>query len=147
MLVSVSLFLWKHIQMRLSKQFVLAVLFFIINTFDFPFIIRYNIAKGGRETMKKIKRQLVLDDFEYRLLVGCVNKARAMFLDADKPVEDVSVLLLKIINAPTKKMKWRNHYSSKWAVHTRRSEIICSPMLNCRKKNRSAYEVLDITTI
>ena len=24
-------------------------------------------------------------------------------------------------------MKWRNHYSSKWAVHTRRSEIICSP--------------------
>ncbi len=58
--------------------------------------------------MKKIKRRLVLDDFEYRLLVGCVNKARTMFLDADKPVEDVSVLLLQIINAPTKKIKVRS---------------------------------------
>ena len=46
-----------------------------------------------------------MDDFEYRLLVGCVNKARTMFLDEDKPVEDVSALLLKIINAPTKKSK------------------------------------------
>ena len=94
--------------MRLSKQFVSAVLFFIIHTFDFPFIIRYNIAKGGRETMKEIKRRLVLDDFEYRLLVGCVNKARTMFVDEGKPIEDVSALLLKIIDAPTKKIKVRS---------------------------------------
>ena len=94
--------------MRLLKQFVLAVLFFIIHTFDFLFTIRYNIAKGGRDAMKEIKRRLVLDDFEYRLLVGCVNKARTMFLDEDKPVEDVSELLLKIIDAPTKKIKVRS---------------------------------------
>ena len=55
--------------------------------------------------MKEIKRRLVLDDFEYRLLVGCVNKARTMFIDENKPVEDVSALLLKIIDAPTKKIK------------------------------------------
>ena len=58
--------------------------------------------------MKEIKRRLVLDDFEYRLLVGCVNKARTMFIDENKSVEDVSALLLKIIDAPTKKIKIRS---------------------------------------
>ena len=58
--------------------------------------------------MKEIKRRLVLDDFEYRLLVGCVNKARTMYIEEDKPVEDVSALLLKIIDAPTKKIKVRS---------------------------------------
>ena len=58
--------------------------------------------------MKEIKRRLVLDDFEYRLLVGCVNKARTMFLDEGKPIEDASALLIKIIDAPTKKVKIRS---------------------------------------
>jgi len=58
--------------------------------------------------MKTIIRHLVLDDFEYRLLVGCVNKARTMFIDEGKPIEDVSELLLKIIDAPTKKNKIRS---------------------------------------
>ena len=58
--------------------------------------------------MKENKGKLVLDDFEYRLLVGCVNKARTMFIDEDKPVEDVSALLIKIIDAPTKKIKIRS---------------------------------------
>ena len=58
--------------------------------------------------MKEIKRHLDLDDFEYRLLVGCVNKARTMFIDEGKPIEDVSALLLKIINAPMKKIKIRS---------------------------------------
>ena len=58
--------------------------------------------------MKEIKRYLVLDDFEHRLLVRCVNKARTMFIDENKPVEDVSALLLKIIDTPTKKIKVRS---------------------------------------
>lgn len=58
--------------------------------------------------MKEIKRRLVLDDFEYRLMVGCVNKARTMFIDEGKPIEDVSTLLIKIIDAPTKKIKIRS---------------------------------------
>ena len=58
--------------------------------------------------MKEIKRRLVLDNFEYRLLVGCVNKARTMFIDEGKPAENVYELLLKIIDAPTKKIKIRS---------------------------------------
>ena len=58
--------------------------------------------------MKEITRRLVLDDFEYRLMVGCVNKARTMFIDEGKPIEDVSALLIKIIDAPTKKVKIRS---------------------------------------
>ena len=58
--------------------------------------------------MKEIKRRLVLNDFEYPLLVGCVNKARTMFIDEGKPIEDVSALLIKIIDAPTKKIKIRS---------------------------------------
>ena len=58
--------------------------------------------------MKEIKRRLVLDDFEYRLMVGYVNKARTMFIDEGKPIEDVSALLIKIIDAPTKKIKIRS---------------------------------------
>ena len=58
--------------------------------------------------MKEIKRRPVLDDFEYRLLAGCVNKARTMFIDENKPVEGVSALLLKIIDAPIKKIKIRS---------------------------------------
>ena len=58
--------------------------------------------------MKEIKKHLVLDDFEYRLLVGCVNKARTMYIDEGKPIEDVSALLLKIIDVPTKKIKIRS---------------------------------------
>ena len=78
------------------------------HTFVLSFFLSYNIAEGGRETMKEIKRRLVLDDFEYRLLVGCVNKARTMFIDEGKPIENVSELLLKIIDAPTKKIKIRS---------------------------------------
>ena len=58
--------------------------------------------------MKETKRRLVLDDFEYRLLVVCINKARTMYIDEGKPIEDVSALLLKIIDAPTKKIKVRS---------------------------------------
>ena len=58
--------------------------------------------------MKKEKRKLVLDDFEYRLLVGCVNKARTAYIDEGKPTSDVSALLIKIIDTPTKKTKVRS---------------------------------------
>ena len=98
-----------------SNEIVKAICFgslFLFCTFAHTFVLSsflsYNIAKGGRKTMKEIKRRLVLDDFEYRLLVGCVNKARTMFLDEGKPIEDVSALLLKIIDAPTKKIKVRS---------------------------------------
>ena len=57
--------------------------------------------------MKKEKRKLVLDDFEYRLLVGCVNKARTVYIDEGKPTSDISAMLIKIIDTPTKRIRER----------------------------------------
>ena len=53
--------------------------------------------------VKDVKHKVTLDDFEHRLLVGCVNVARTMYLEQNKPTEDVGDLLVKIIKAPSKK--------------------------------------------
>ena len=97
--------------MTLSKQFVLAVLFLISYIrphirIIFLFILQYSQRRS--RDYERNQKAVGLDDFEYRLLVGCVNKARTMFIDEDKPVEGVSALLLKIIDAPTKKIKVRS---------------------------------------
>ena len=57
--------------------------------------------------VKDVKHKVTLDDFEHRLLVGCVNVARTMYLDQKKPTEDVDNLLVKIIKAPSKKVSVR----------------------------------------
>ena len=57
--------------------------------------------------VKDVKHKVTLDDFEHRLLVGCVNEARTMYLEQDKPTEDVDDLLVKIIKAPSKKVSAR----------------------------------------
>lgn len=46
-----------------------------------------------------------MDDFEHRLLVGCFMTARNEYIHEDKPIEDVNELILKIIDAPTKKLR------------------------------------------
>lgn len=56
---------------------------------------------------KDVKHKVSFDDFEHRLLVGCVNAARTMYLEQDKPNEDVDDLLVKIIKAPSKKVSVR----------------------------------------
>ena len=53
------------------------------------------------------KRVITVDDFEHRLLVGCINKARTEYMEEGMPVEDVNELLLKTIDAPTAKEKRR----------------------------------------
>ena len=55
--------------------------------------------------VKDVKHKVTLDDFGYRLLVGCVNVARTMYLEQNKPTEDVDDLLVKIIKAPSKKVR------------------------------------------
>ena len=55
--------------------------------------------------MKEQKRILELTDFEWRLLVGCLNTARSIFLEEGKPIEDVNLLLLKTFNAKLKKAR------------------------------------------
>lgn len=48
---------------------------------------------------------MTMDDFEHRLLVGCINKARTEYMEEGKPTEDINELLIKAIEAPTKKEK------------------------------------------
>jgi hypothetical protein len=57
--------------------------------------------------VKDVKHKVILDDLEHRLLVGCVNAARTMFLEQNKPTEDIDELLIKIIKAPSKKVSVR----------------------------------------
>ena len=56
---------------------------------------------------KDVKYKVTLDDFEHRLLIGCVNAARTMYLEQGNPTEDVDELLIKIIKAPSKKARVR----------------------------------------
>ena len=55
--------------------------------------------------MKGQKRILELTDFEWRLLVACLNKARSKYIDEDKPIEYVNLLLIKTLNAKLKKAR------------------------------------------
>ena len=55
--------------------------------------------------MKEKRNYFYLDDFEHRLLVGCLLTARNEYIHEDKTIEDVNELILKIIDAPKKKLK------------------------------------------
>ena len=55
--------------------------------------------------MRESRRHIYLDDFEHRLLVGCLVTARNEYLREDKATEDVNDLILKIIDAPAKKLR------------------------------------------
>ena len=53
------------------------------------------------------KRVIVLDDFEQRLIVNGLTEFRNDLLREEKPTEDVEDLILKVIDAPTKREKRR----------------------------------------
>ena len=55
--------------------------------------------------MREQKRILELTDFEWRLLIACINTARSKYTDEDKPIDDVNFLLIKVMNAKFKKMR------------------------------------------
>lgn len=57
--------------------------------------------------MREEKHIIAVDDFEHDLLVNGMNEFRNELLEEDKPTEDVDELLLKIIDAPTKKERKR----------------------------------------
>lgn len=54
------------------------------------------------------KRVVMLDDFEQRLMVNGLTDFRNDLLREDKRTEDVDDLILKVIDAPTKKEKRRS---------------------------------------
>ena len=55
--------------------------------------------------VRQPKRHIVLDDFELRALVKGINEYRKQVIDEDGCVEVMNKLLLKIIDAPTKKIR------------------------------------------
>lgn len=55
--------------------------------------------------MSEEKRVIEVDDFDHRLMVNCLADFRNDLIRDEKPTEDVDELLLKIIDAPTKKEK------------------------------------------
>ena len=54
------------------------------------------------------KKVLTLDEFEQRLMVSGLMDFRNDLLKDDKPTEDINDLILKVIDAPTKKEKRRS---------------------------------------
>ena len=54
------------------------------------------------------KRVVMLDDFEQHLMVNGLTDFQNDLLREDKPTEDVDDLILKVIDAPTKKEKRRS---------------------------------------
>ena len=48
---------------------------------------------------------VTLDDFEQRLLVNGLTDFRNDLLREDKPTEDINELIMKVIDAPTRKEK------------------------------------------
>ena len=55
--------------------------------------------------MKKEKRYLYLDSFEYRLAVAGINHFRNYLIQIEKPTEDVDTLLLKLLKAKRKRVR------------------------------------------
>lgn len=57
--------------------------------------------------MAEEKKVVTLDDFEQRLMVSGLMGFRNDLLRDEKPTEDINDLILKVIDAPTKKEKRR----------------------------------------
>lgn len=55
--------------------------------------------------MREQKRIIELTDFEWRLLVHCINAARSVYLDAGKPIEDVNDLFVKATKTKIRKVR------------------------------------------
>lgn len=57
--------------------------------------------------MKEEERVLTLDDYEYGVVVNALNELRNDLIKDERPTDAVDELLLKAIDAPTKKLKRR----------------------------------------
>lgn len=57
--------------------------------------------------MKEEERVITLDDYEYGVVVNALNELRNDLIKDERPTDAVDELLLKTIDAPTKKWKRR----------------------------------------
>ena len=55
--------------------------------------------------VKQPKRHIYLDDFEWRALIKGINEYRKQVIDENGCVEVANELLVKIVIAPTKRIK------------------------------------------
>ena len=55
--------------------------------------------------MKEKKFYIVLDDFERRVVVNCMNEMRNSLIEDDKCTHTLDEVLLKIIRSKQKKLK------------------------------------------
>lgn len=58
--------------------------------------------------MREIKRVIEVSDYEHRVMMEALNDRRNDFISENKPSEDVSDLLLKVIDAPSKRKRDKN---------------------------------------
>ena len=58
--------------------------------------------------MKADHRVIELDEFNHNLLINGLNEFRNMLLRQEKPTEDVDTLLLKLIDARTRRERRRD---------------------------------------
>ena len=54
------------------------------------------------------RRVIEVDDYQHRVMMEALADRRNDFIAENKPTEDVSDLLLTVIDAPTKKSKKRD---------------------------------------
>ena len=54
------------------------------------------------------RRVIEVDDYQHRVMMEALADRRNDFIAENKPTEDVSDLLLKVIDDPTKKSKKRD---------------------------------------
>lgn len=58
--------------------------------------------------MREVKRVIEVSDYEHRVMMEALNDRRNDFISENKPSEDVSNLLLKVIDAPSKRKRDKN---------------------------------------
>jgi len=58
--------------------------------------------------MKDDKRILELDKYEYGVVFSTLNDKRNELLKEQRPTDAVDDVLLKVIDAPAKKRRWRD---------------------------------------
>lgn len=71
------------------------------------FAVFFISATRRYPNMAEEKKVITLDDFEQRLMVSGLIDFRNDLLRDEKPTEDINDLILKAIDAPTKKEKRR----------------------------------------
>ena len=63
--------------------------------------------------MKEEKRVITLDGYEYSVMVNALNELRNDLIEEQRSTDVVDDLLIKTIDAPTKKQKRRSHYEAR----------------------------------